>query len=108
MADIGAFLPLILIVVVFYFFIIRPTRTRQRAALELQNSVVPGQRILTTAGLYGTVVAVDDDAVVLETSPGVTSRWARPAIARILEDVSEDTLDPNGASARRDGDAEQP
>jgi preprotein translocase subunit YajC len=42
---------------------------------------------MTTAGLYGTLVTVDDESVLLETSPGVTSRWARPAIARVLDEV---------------------
>ena len=35
--------------------------------------------------MYGTVVAVDGDVVTLETAPGVTSRWLKPAIAKLVE-----------------------
>src|ERR1700749_3503545 len=55
----SSFLPLLIIVVLFglfYVAIIRPQRNRQRQAAQTQNQVVPGQRIPTTAGIYGTVV----------------------------------------------------
>ncbi len=79
-------LPLVLILAFFFMFVIRPARARQRAVLELQSRLAPGQRVMTTAGLFATVAAVEDEVVVLETGPGVTSRWARQAIGRILDD----------------------
>jgi preprotein translocase subunit YajC len=39
---------------------------------------------VTTAGLYATISAVEDEVVVLEVAPGVTCRYAKPAVARIL------------------------
>ena len=87
-SALGNLLPLLLLVAVFYFLVLRPARTRQRQALHLQSSLAPGQEVITGAGLFGRVVAVHDDAVVLETAPGVTSRWAKPAIARILTDAA--------------------
>ena len=94
--QLGNLLPLVLIFVVFYLLILRPARNRQREAMTLQSRLTPGQQIMTTAGLYATVVAVDDDVIVLETAPGVTSRWARAAVSRIVDDPAAE----RDASAR--------
>lgn len=85
MTDIVSLLPFVLIVLVFYLLVLRPARVRQRAVAELQSRLQAGQQVITTAGLYATVVAVDDETVTLETSPGVRSRWARAAVARVLD-----------------------
>jgi preprotein translocase subunit YajC len=86
-------LPLILIVVVFYFLLIRPQRRRQQQQSQLQNQIVPGQRVMTTAGLLATVVAVEDDALVLEIAPGVEVRFVKQAIAQVLDDSSDEEED---------------
>ena len=49
----------------------------------MQQRLTPGVRVMTTSGLYATVRDVTDARIVLETSPGVHSTWARNAIARI-------------------------
>ena len=82
--SIVSFLPLILVVVVFYFLVVRRTQNQQREVRETQAALAPGQEIVTTAGLFATVSAVDDDVVVLEVAPGVRSRYARLAVARIV------------------------
>lgn len=58
---------------------------RQKKAMaqqqELQNSLNVGDRVMTMAGLYGTVVDTSDDATIdIEIAPGVTSTWLRQAI----------------------------
>ncbi|MFI7703751.1 preprotein translocase subunit YajC [Nonomuraea sp. NPDC049480] len=84
MGQLGSILPLILLVVVFYFLLIRPQRKRQQEAIRMQNSLTPGTRVMTTTGLFGTVVAVDNDDVILEVAPGIETRWVKAAIGRIL------------------------
>jgi preprotein translocase subunit YajC len=91
----SSFLPLLIIVVLFglfYVTIIRPQRNRQRAAAQTQTQVIPGQRVRTTAGIYGTVVSGDDRDVVVEIAPGVEITMLRRAI---MEVVPED--DQGGA-----------
>jgi preprotein translocase subunit YajC len=84
-------LPMLVIFgLIFYFFIIRPQRTRQRKMLEMQNSLVPGQRVMTVAGLYATVSAIEEDAVVLEIAPGVESRYTKQAVSQILDTSTTD------------------
>ncbi|WP_406313796.1 preprotein translocase subunit YajC [Streptosporangium sp. NBC_01639] len=93
-----------LMVVVFYFLLIRPQRKRQQEQAQMQNTLAPGTRIMTTTGLFATVVAIDADDVILEIAPGVETRWIKAAIGRVLtpvdgvedEDVkSADVVDDN-------------
>jgi preprotein translocase subunit YajC len=60
---------------------------------------------MTTTGLFGTVVAVDNEEVVLEVSPGVETRWTKAAIGRVL--TSADAPAAGGATAT-DDDADGP
>jgi preprotein translocase subunit YajC len=91
--PIAGFLPIILIVVVFYLFIIRPQRRRMAAMRETVAAVEPGRQVLTTAGLLATVTAIDGDEIELEIAPGVRTRWAKQAIARVIPLPSEDQPD---------------
>ncbi|WP_205629040.1 preprotein translocase subunit YajC [Jiangella muralis] len=74
----------ILLIAVFYFLLIRPQQKQRRQMADLQQSVAPGTKVMTTAGLLATVVEVDDDEVVLEVAPGVHSRYVRRAIANVV------------------------
>ena len=83
----GSFTPLLLIVLLFgvmYFMMIRPQQKRRREAQQMQSTLGPGDEIVTIGGLHGTVVDVADDVVTVEISPGVTVRFARPAIAKVV------------------------
>jgi len=78
---------LILIVIViaaFYLLMIRPQARRRQQAQQQQNSVQPGARVRTTAGMYATVVAVDGDDVILEVAPGVEARFMRRAVMDVV------------------------
>jgi preprotein translocase subunit YajC len=75
---------LLLLFGVVYFLMIRPQQKRRREALSMQNSLGPGDQIVTIGGLHGTVVSIDDDVATLEVAPGVVLTFARPAIARVL------------------------
>jgi preprotein translocase subunit YajC len=72
-----------------YFVTIRPQRNRQRAAQQTQRDVVPGSRVRTTAGMYATVVEIEDQDVVLEIAPGVEARFMRRAIMDVVPEETE-------------------
>ncbi|MFI6599745.1 preprotein translocase subunit YajC [Nonomuraea sp. NPDC050536] len=102
MGQLGSILPLILLVVVFYFLLIRPQRKRQQESAKMQNSLTPGARVMTTTGLFGTVVAVDNEDVILEVAPGIETRWVKAAIGRVVtpgdEPVADEPADADEAS----------
>ncbi len=71
-----------------YFVTIRPQRRRQQAAAQTQSQLQPGMRVRTTAGMYATVTAIEDQEVVLEVAPGVNVRFLRRAIMDVVPDPS--------------------
>jgi preprotein translocase subunit YajC len=77
---------LVVLFAVLYFVMIRPQRNRQRRAQQTQRDVGPGARVRTTAGMYATVVAVEDQDVILEVAPGVQVRYMRRAIMDVVPD----------------------
>jgi len=74
-----------------YFVMIRPQRRRQQQAQQTQRNVEPGARVRTTAGMYGTVVAVEDQDVILEVAPGIDVRFMRRAIMDVVPDGMDET-----------------
>jgi len=83
----SSLLPFLIIIVLFglfYMLILRPQRARQRASMQTQNTANPGQRVRTTAGIYGTIVSADDRDVVLEVAPGVNITMLRRAIMEVI------------------------
>lgn len=59
---------LILLVLIFYFMIIRPENKRKKAAEDLRNGLKKGDKITTIGGIVGTIVQVNSDTIVIETS----------------------------------------
>jgi preprotein translocase subunit YajC len=72
MGDIGQFLPMILIFVVAYFFMIRPQMKRQKDEKKFSAELKRGDRVITKSGLHGKVVDINDKdlSCVLETMAG--------------------------------------
>lgn len=101
-----ALAPLLLMGVLGYFLLIRPQQRRSRAQQALQRSVEEGDEILTTSGVYATVIEIDEDqgTVVLEIAPGTHIKVVRGAIAQRLtedeydEDQDQDEDEEDGAS----------
>ncbi|MEU4568822.1 preprotein translocase subunit YajC [Micromonospora sp. NPDC023956] len=83
----GGLTPILMIALLFgvmYFMMIRPQQKRRKEAEAMQSALGPGDEVVTIGGLYGTVTHVADDTVLLEVAPGVQTRYARPAIARVV------------------------
>jgi preprotein translocase subunit YajC len=86
-------LPLLLLAV-FWFILIRPQQKQRREIAQLQATLAPGARVMTGSGLVATVASIEDDEVVLEVAPGVTNRYVRRAIMRVLPDDTATTDQP--------------
>jgi preprotein translocase subunit YajC len=82
----SSFFLIIIVVLIGGMFLLmsRSNKKRQAQASKIQNEAVPGARIMTTAGLIGTVVAVEDDEVVLEVAPDVEIHFVKQSIGRVL------------------------
>jgi preprotein translocase subunit YajC len=87
-----------------YVFMIRPQQRRRQAAAQQSNTVAPGARVRTTAGMYATVVEVDGDDVVLEVAPGVEVRYMKRAIMEVVSpgDPVEDAYEADAEAEAED------
>ena len=76
----GTLVPIILMVAIFYFLLIRPQRKRDKAERDMRNSIQVGDEISTIGGFIGKVVSMKDETLVIETSADRTKlklyRWA--------------------------------
>ena len=94
MQQLVLFLPFLLIMGGFMYFASRKQRRAMQATIDLHESLEIGDRVHTTSGLHATVVALTDDTVDLEISPGVVTTWMKLAIRdKILPEDIEDPED---------------
>jgi preprotein translocase subunit YajC len=71
------------------YFMSRRQRRAVQQQQELQGSLAIGDRVMTTSGLYGTIVRTDETTIDLEISPGVETTWLRAAVReKLTEDVN--------------------
>jgi preprotein translocase subunit YajC len=74
---------LIFIVIIFgfmYFFTIRPQRKKQQETLKMLQALQKGEKIITNAGIYGTIDTVYEDSFLIKTDSGSTMRVAKWAV----------------------------
>lgn len=80
---------LIGIFVVFYFFLILPQRRQQKREQEFRNALKKGDKVVTTSGIHGEIVAIEGDTLLLEVDKNVKLRIEKAAI-RSYAQSSED------------------
>jgi preprotein translocase subunit YajC len=79
--GIALFLPLILIMVIFYFLMILPAQRRQKKVTEMLKALKNGDKVITNGGVYGTIVGLEDETVQLRIAEQVKIKISRSAIA---------------------------
>lgn len=77
----GMLFPLAIFAVIFYFFILRPQKKRQKAQNELLNSLGRGDQVVTIGGFFGTIRDVKDDSLIVEIADGVKVKVLKSAVA---------------------------
>lgn len=87
--GITLFLPLILIMVIFYFLMIMPAQRRQKKVNEMLKSLKSGDKVITNSGIWGTIVGIEDDAVQLRIAEQVKIKISRSAIAGLQPESKE-------------------
>jgi len=77
--------PLIIIMVIFYFLLIRPQQKRAKEHRNMVESLKKGDKIVTNGGIYGTVTDVKDDYLKVDIADGVRIKVQRHAIAALSD-----------------------
>ena len=71
---------------IFYFIVFRPMRKGQREVEDMRGGLKNGDRIVTSGGIYGTVVGVSEEAIQLRVADQVKIQVAKSAVARRIEE----------------------
>ncbi len=77
-------LPFILVFVIFYLLIIMPSRKKQKKHKEMVEALKPGEKIVTTGGIYGTIMGVKPDRLEIKISSNVKIEITKSAVGAIL------------------------
>lgn len=84
-------IPLVLIVVIFYFLLVRPQQKRAKEHKQLVENLKKNDQVVTAGGLHGRIVEVSEQTITLEIAPNVQIRHDRSQISAVV----------NGAKAKK-------
>ncbi|GEK34376.1 preprotein translocase subunit YajC [Kurthia sibirica] len=88
--SITGFLPMIVIIALMYFMLIRPASKQRKKTASMQSALSRGNKIVTIGGLHATIDAIDDKTAVVVLEDGTKMRFERQAIGRVLEDSEKE------------------
>ncbi len=92
-----ALLPFVLVFVIFYLLIIMPQRKKQKKHQEMVENLKPGARVITTGGIFGTVMGIQKDRIEVRIAPNTKIEITKSAIGVILQ--GEATAPPEKTEA---------
>ena len=99
-------LVIVLALLGFWAIVMRPARVQQRRVAALQTELAVGDEVIISAGIFGTVVSIDDDKVGLEIAPGTVITVARQVVVRRAPEPEPhdhaDHAEPTDAPAPQD------
>ena len=80
----GSMLPFILIILVFYFLILRPQQKRQKDKQKMLQSVKKGDKVITAGGIHGQVEGVEDKIILVKIADGIKVKVEKSSIGNIV------------------------
>lgn len=83
-------LTVVFIFLIFYFLLILPQQRRQKEHQKMLQSIRKGDKVITSGGIYGTVIGVKDDVVVLKIAEDVKVEFMKSAISHVVSRESEE------------------
>ncbi len=86
--GIAGFLPIIILFVIFYFLLIRPQQKKAKEHREMISDLKKGVRIITSGGIYGTIISIDDTTIGLEIAEKVKIKITRGNVAAVVSDTT--------------------
>lgn len=81
MEQIGQFLPMLLIIVVFYFFMIRPQMKKAKDHKKFVEELKKGDKVITLSGIHGKIVDLNETTFLIEVESGTKIRFEKSAVS---------------------------
>lgn len=79
--GIGQFIPLVLIIVVFYFFMIRPQLKKTKEQKKFRENIKVGDKIVTIGGIHGKIAEIQDTTFIITVEAGVKLKIEKSAVS---------------------------
>ena len=87
MEGFASLIPLLILFVAMWFILIRPAQKRQKATVQMQNSIKRGDQVVTIGGLHGEVDAIEDAVVYIIVDGKTRLKFERQAIGRVVTEA---------------------
>ncbi len=84
--GLAGFLPIIILFAIFYFLLIRPQQKKAKEHRDMISNLKKGQRIVSSGGIYGTILSIDDTTISLEIAEKVKIKISRGNVAALVTD----------------------
>jgi preprotein translocase subunit YajC len=81
-----------IIIVVFYFFMIRPQQRKQKAEQKMRENLAKGDRVVTIGGIHGKIVSVDETTILIEVDNGVKLKMEKTAVKPVPAEGTDDKV----------------
>jgi preprotein translocase subunit YajC len=82
-------IPMLVIIVIFYFFMIRPQMKKQKELRTFRDKLAKGDKVVTTGGIYGKVIEIKENTVIMEVDNNVNLKVDKAAIIKDMSDVQQ-------------------
>jgi preprotein translocase subunit YajC len=83
----AAFVPIVLMFVIFYFLLIRPQQKKAKAHQAMIANLKKGDQVVTSGGIYGQVIAIDENTATVEIADKVRVKVTRSSVAALVKDA---------------------
>ena len=85
----GTLIPLLFIIVIFYFFLIRPQNKKQKETEKMLNALKKGDKVVTIGGIHGVISSVKENTIIVKVDDGAKIEFNRSAISAKLKSDEE-------------------
>jgi preprotein translocase subunit YajC len=90
MGTMMSFLPLIAIVAIFYFLILRPQNKKQKETQKMLSALKKGDRVVTIGGIHGTIQTVRESTVIIRVDDNTKVEFSRSAVSSVESQAKEE------------------
>lgn len=87
--SVSQFLPLILIVIIFYFFLIRPQNKQRQALAEMIKNIEIGDKVITKGGIIGKIDQIQDNSFIIQLYDGTKIETLKHAVISMLNENNQ-------------------
>jgi preprotein translocase subunit YajC len=99
-SSLFSFLPLIAIVAIFYFLILRPQNKKQKETQKMLSALKKGDRVVTIGGIHGVIQSVKESTVIIKVDENAKLEFNRSAVATVSSQAKEEKEDGEAAETK--------